>query len=72
MRGLRWQGVGPLQLEEAMIVTGIVFCARCGKKHRAIKFKKLTHPIVFGKKEYGWWAPCPTNKQPILLNRTKL
>lgn len=55
-----------------MIVTGIVFCARCGKKHRAIKFKKLTHPIVFGKKEYGWWAPCPTNKQPILLNRTKL
>ena len=51
--------------------TGLINCARCGKSHKVITMRKLTMPMVvhLGSKavKYTYWAPCPTNKQPILF-----
>lgn len=41
-------------------------CSRCGKNHRKILFKKFRNPGIF-----GWWAICPTTKEPLLLDTFK-
>lgn len=38
-------------------------CARCGKNHRAVTFRKLTRPMD----DCSHWGSCPTNGQPIML-----
>lgn len=52
----------------------IVGCARChGDGHADLRFESLDHPVEAGMDKEGdlivfeWWAPCPTNGQPILL-----
>lgn len=50
-------------------VMSIVGCARCdGDGHADVEFLPLDYPIPLPDgREAGWWAPCPTNGQPILL-----
>lgn len=39
-------------------------CARChGEGHHGLVFIKLTHAM----NEFTYWAPCPTNGEPIML-----
>jgi hypothetical protein len=38
-------------------------CARCGKDHDELAFKKLIRPAA----EWTHWAECPTTYEPILL-----
>lgn len=37
-------------------------CARCGKNHRNLIFRRLTRPCL----KFNYWCPCPTNGQPIM------
>lgn len=39
-------------------------CARCGGDHKGLEFRALTRPA----KDYQWWAPCPENGEPILMD----
>ena len=41
----------------------VIRCARCGKKHLDLEFKRLSQPRA----EFQWWALCPKTKEPILL-----
>lgn len=41
----------------------IVNCARCGRNHKNLVFKRLTR----SQEEWSHWALCPRNKQPIML-----
>lgn len=41
---------------------GEMRCQRCGEDH-VLTFRQLVPPID----DYGWWAPCPTTGEPILL-----
>jgi hypothetical protein len=48
----------------------IVNCARCGKNHREVKFKKLKRPIESGLLEdiaWTYWGLCPKTGEPILM-----
>jgi len=47
---------------KAEITTDVKRCARCGKDHEKIAFKKLT---IAGR--YSHWAPCPENQEPIMM-----
>ena len=38
-------------------------CARCGKNHDALEFNRFRRPPT----GFEWWAPCPTNGEPILM-----
>lgn len=38
-------------------------CARCGGDHEHMTFTKMERPID----DMPYWAPCPTNGDPILL-----
>lgn len=47
-------------------------CARCGEDHFAIEFEELIRPVMDDVEGSpfmvaSYWAPCPTNGQPILL-----
>lgn len=43
-------------------------CARCKGDHFDVQFRRLTHPIRDDDGTvWAWWAPCPTNGEPILL-----
>lgn len=46
-----------------------VGCARCeGDGHPGLGFSLLTHPVVVNEQvTFTYWAPCPTNGEPILL-----
>lgn len=44
-------------------VRNIEGCARCGQDHANLRFERLERPID----DCDYWAPCPTNKQPIIL-----
>lgn len=49
-------------------VVSITGCARCdGDGHPDLAFWPLVHPLEVGGVTMQWWAPCPTNGQPILL-----
>jgi hypothetical protein len=45
------------------LVENIVCCARCGRDHPRLAFKKFT----FTGPLYTHYAPCPTNGEPVLL-----
>lgn len=48
----------------------IEHCARCGKTHLNLKFKKLRRkPGPFTR--YTHWGTCPTNKEPIMMRVTE-
>lgn len=46
-------------------------CARCGKDHENLSFRRFAlYPVEISDKEVmDYWAPCPTNGDPILLSR---
>lgn len=45
-------------------------CARCGYNHEGVEFKRFHIPIMDGyDKQWHYWGTCPTNGDPILLNR---
>lgn len=50
---------------DVSFTTKIGSCARCGKDHEYVRFSKLDYAIG----DYDFWAPCPTNGQPIILKR---
>jgi hypothetical protein len=41
-------------------------CARCGKKHRPLMFKKFKRQTQ-SEPPSTHWAMCPTTKEPILM-----
>lgn len=49
-------------MKEEMSVN-IVDCARCGKDHSQLVFKKLTCP----NEEWSYWSLCPNNGEPIMM-----
>ena len=51
-----------MSTERKLKVT-IINCQRCGETHKKILFSKLSNPAD----EYGYYATCPTSRQPILL-----
>lgn len=48
----------------------IINCSRCGRNHRNVVMKKLKQDVyadtVPDRIIYTHWAPCPTNRDPIL------
>jgi len=46
-----------------MNVSALKNCARCGKNHKALKFKKFKRAC----KGWTYWAICPVSKDPILM-----
>jgi hypothetical protein len=52
------------------MIVKIIDCARCGKFHRGIKFKKFTRPLQEAVlKGFTHFAICPKTKEPILLKK---
>lgn len=45
-------------------VIDVTNCARCGNNHIKLRFEPLTQPTYDG---WTFWAPCPTNGEPILM-----
>lgn len=49
-------------------------CARCGQEHQALAIQKLAQPVFMDEpsKEvlFNYWAPCPTNGDPVLVLKT--
>jgi hypothetical protein len=43
----------------------VIRCARCGKTHKDIEFKRIPNPPP----HWEWWALCPVRKAPILSHR---
>jgi hypothetical protein len=41
-------------------------CARCGKNHRRILYKKFKRAVQ-ANVEYTHWGLCPRTKEPILM-----
>jgi hypothetical protein len=41
-------------------------CSRCGEKHTKLNFKRFKNRGVF-----GWWAICPSTKEPVLMDNFK-
>lgn len=58
--------------DKVVKVLDIKSCARCGEDHGTILFEKLTRPLDAGQHIFGWWAPCPVNGQPIVMQVTEL
>lgn len=49
-------------------VTDLRGCARCrGEGHPALTFTQLVYPIEVEEGDFTYWAPCPTNGEPILM-----
>ena len=42
-------------------------CARCGKDHKGIEFRKLKKPAISGKTVFRYFAHCPETKEPLLM-----
>jgi hypothetical protein len=50
------------------MITDLQHCARCGNDHTGIEWLKLTVPIEDDDGTvWAYWAPCPTNGEPILM-----
>ncbi len=47
-------------------VKRLVGCARCGKTHRDLSFRKLARPCG----DLTHWTLCPTSGEPILMQIT--
>lgn len=45
----------------------ITSCARCGKDHEGIVYKKLTNPLVHADTSFTHWAMCPDLDEPIMM-----
>lgn len=56
----------PERLDYTMKVS-IQYCARCGQDHDGLEFQLLTHPMNDSDGIRNYWAPCPTNGEPILM-----
>lgn len=55
---------------DGTVVTDIEDCARCGGQHKDAKFSPLDRPMApkdVTSVVWGFWAPCPTNGQPMML-----
>ncbi len=52
-----------MQKLESRVITNVLACARCGKRHLNVAFERMLFPHA----EFEYWAACPTNGQPILL-----
>ncbi len=53
--------------KETVSVPFVQGCARCGGDHQDMVFEKLTRPIYSrGVLAANYWAPCPSNGEPIL------
>lgn len=53
-----------------MILKKIINCARCGGTHENLQTKKFERsfaPSEAKGMEWTYWAPCPTNGDPILV-----
>jgi len=46
-------------------------CARCGGQHLQLEFRRFTRPFGVGREAFQWWAPCPTNGEPLLMRRVE-
>jgi hypothetical protein len=52
------------------IIIDLNGCARCRGEHPKLEFKPLTYPITtLSDNSITHWALCPTNGEPILLER---
>jgi len=51
------------QEQDAIEVTSIRNCARCGCSHDKLTFMKLKKPSG----EFTHWAICPQSEQPIMM-----
>lgn len=57
------------------VKTDLVGCARCGADgHAGIVFRPLARPLVLPDSAIvlTYWAPCPTNGEPILMSSVPL
>lgn len=48
-------------------------CARRGGNHPKVVFRKLTQamsPLDAGGRSWQFWAPCPSNGEPIMMQVT--
>lgn len=48
-----------------MMLLEISYCPRCHENHGNVEFQELDSPIGC----VHYWAMCPTNKHPILLQQ---
>ena len=46
-------------------------CARCGKDHDMLIFRRLTRPMAEEDGGWNFFATCPETKEPILLKDTE-
>jgi len=54
--------------DELQSIQDLPCCARCGKIHVGLTFKKLTNPIYCNPFEVmTHWAMCPELEQPVLM-----
>jgi hypothetical protein len=51
---------------QAYSVHTITNCARCGRTHTELTFRKLFLPC----EQYTHWAPCPHTHEPIMMEFT--
>ena len=49
--------------KRALKAVTVGHCARCGKTHHNIMFKKFKVPAL----AWTHWASCPKTKEPILM-----
>lgn len=52
---------------DTITIANVDQCARCAGTHKGVVFSKLQYPIATGDDVWHYWAPCPINKEPILL-----
>lgn len=50
------------------LIKDLDFCDRCHGVHMDVKFSRIDFWIVLGEHVVHYWAPCPTNGQPLLLS----
>lgn len=59
-----------MELWVGMLMTALKNCARCNGDHE-IQWQWLTRPVEDSDGSlWEYWAPCPTNGQPILMRVT--
>lgn len=62
--------VMPSEGEEVLDLSS---CARCGKRHEGLIFRRFRNPIYASAFEtLTHWAMCPTLDQPILMGHREL
>lgn len=55
-------------MNDFTISTSVENCARCGTNHTVVEFERLLRPVEDSDgTHWTHWAPCPTNKEPIIM-----